>query len=142
MPKLNGLVEVALFVEDLPRACAFYEQVLGLRKIQSSERGCVFRVANRQFLLLVTHEAARTPSETSGGVVPPCAVPQREGPGPGHIAFAVSRGALDSWRTCVENHGVEVLSDITWQRGTRSLYFRDSDGHLIELATPGLWEVQ
>jgi len=26
--QLNGLVETALFVEDLPRACDFYEQLL------------------------------------------------------------------------------------------------------------------
>ena len=26
-----------------------------------------------------------------------------------------------------------------WPRGGESLYFRDPDGHLVELATPGLW---
>jgi len=25
--------------------------------------------------------------------------------------------------------------------GGHSIYFRDPDGHLLELATPGLWEV-
>ena len=27
-----------------------------------------------------------------------------------------------------------------WPRGGVSVYFRDPDGHLLELATPGLWE--
>ena len=35
-PTLNGLVETAFFVEDLPRACDFYEQVLGLSKVKAS----------------------------------------------------------------------------------------------------------
>ncbi len=29
----------------------------------------------------------------------------------------------------------------SWSRGGRSIYFRDPDGHLLELATPGLWSV-
>ncbi|MBB4053673.1 catechol 2,3-dioxygenase-like lactoylglutathione lyase family enzyme [Devosia subaequoris] len=28
---------------------------------------------------------------------------------------------------------------MAWDRGGKSLYFRDSDGHLIELGTPGIW---
>jgi len=26
-------------------------------------------------------------------------------------------------------------------RGGHSIYFRDPDGHLLELATPGLWAI-
>ena len=37
--------------------------------------------------------------------------------------------------------GIEIESEVTWTRGGRSLYFRDPDGHLVELATPGVWEV-
>ncbi|MBI1786023.1 MAG: VOC family protein [Acidobacteria bacterium] len=139
MQKLDGFAEVALFVDDLARSGAFYEQILGLKKIESSERGCVFRVAARQVLLLVTRRAARTPSRTPGGLVPSCAVAHRAGPGPGHIAFGLSPRALESWRRQLEGHGVEVLSYVAWPRGARSLYFRDPDGHLIELATPGIW---
>jgi catechol 2,3-dioxygenase-like lactoylglutathione lyase family enzyme len=29
---------------------------------------------------------------------------------------------------------------VGWPRGGRSVYFRDPDGHSVELATPGLWE--
>jgi catechol 2,3-dioxygenase-like lactoylglutathione lyase family enzyme len=30
---------------------------------------------------------------------------------------------------------------MAWPRGGTSLYFRDPDGHLVELATPGLWSI-
>ena len=33
-PTLNGLVETALFVEDVGRASDFYETVLGLSKVK------------------------------------------------------------------------------------------------------------
>ena len=60
--------------------------------------------------------------------------------GAGYIAFAVSWGALDFQRTRLENCSVAILSDVTWQRRARSLYFRDPDGYRIEFATTGLWD--
>ncbi len=140
-PPLKGLVETALFVEDVSRACDFYEQVLGLEKIKAGDTGCVLRVADQRYLLLVSREAARTPNKTaSGDVLPPCALPEQDGRGPGHIAFGVSEGALGSWQAYLVKHGIEILSEVTWEGGARSLYFRDPDGHMIELATAGIWE--
>ena len=35
--------------------------------------------------------------------------------------------------------GVETVGEYRWPRGGTSLYMRDPDGALVELATPGLW---
>ena len=138
---LNGLVETALFVEDLPRACDFYEQVLGLTKVKASDTGCVFRVGDQRYLLIISRRAAHTPNKTaSGNVLPPCALSQHDGRGPGHIAFGISADEVESWQARLAKHDVDLLSEISWEGGARSLYFRDPDGHMIELATPGIWE--
>ena len=50
MAKLTGLLEAALFVEDLSRARDFFQQVVSLAKIQESEAGCVFVVAKGQLV--------------------------------------------------------------------------------------------
>ena len=108
---------------------------------QASDAGAVFRVEDQRYLLIVLRAAAHTANKTSSGdVLPPCALPQHNGRGPGHIAFGVSPDALDSWRARLVKYDVDVLSDITWKDGARSLYFRDPDGHMIELATAGIWE--
>lgn len=67
MPNLHGLSDAALFVENLSRARDFYQQVIGLEKLQESEAGCVFAVAEGQLLLLISQEKARVPSKTPGG---------------------------------------------------------------------------
>lgn len=139
MPNLNGLLEAALVVSDLHRARDFYQQVVGLQKLQESDDGCVFAITKGQLLLLITEEKAKIPSQTPGGEVPPCLAGPGKAQGAGHIAFAVAAAELDVWRSHLESKGVAVLREVVWERGARSLYFRDPDGHLLELATPGLW---
>ena len=135
----DGLLETALFVENLPRARDFYQQVVGLEKRQESEFGCVFVVAKGQLLLLISQEKARIPSVTPGGTVPACLGESREARCAGHLAFTVPKVLLQAWRGRLESKGVKVLSEVTWDGGACSLYFRDPDGHLLELATSGLW---
>jgi catechol 2,3-dioxygenase-like lactoylglutathione lyase family enzyme len=36
-------------------------------------------------------------------------------------------------------HGVNLEGRTQWPRGGTSVYFRDPDDHLLEIATPGLW---
>ena len=38
MPKLDGVLETALYTDDMERARAFYEGVLGLKSIFSDSR--------------------------------------------------------------------------------------------------------
>ncbi len=135
MPEVAGLLETALWVADVPRACDFYEQVLGLRKIREDERGGAFAVPGGPVLLLSKQGSTREPKVTPGGVVPPCGAS-----GSMHVAFAVPRSEMEAWRSWLESHGVEVESEVHWEHSGRSLYFRDPDGHLLELGTPGLWD--
>lgn len=140
-PTVNGLVETALFVEDVEVAGEFYENVLGLPKLRTSGIGRLFRLGEQRYLLLFNRNAAQTPNKTdSGDVLPACALPEQNGRGPGHIAFGISEKDLDFWRARLKKHDVDLLKEISWETGAHSLYFRDPDGHLIELATPGIWE--
>jgi hypothetical protein len=34
-----------------------------------------------------------------------------------------------------------VESKVVWPLGGHSLYFRDPDNHVVELATPGIWSI-
>jgi catechol 2,3-dioxygenase-like lactoylglutathione lyase family enzyme len=135
MPKLNAVLETALYVDDLPRAKAFYEGSLGLSVLFANGRMCAFDVGGKSVLLTFLRGASAEPMHTPGGTIP-----GHDGTGPLHMGFAVSAEELPAWEERLREQGIPVESRTTWSRGGTSLYFRDPDGHLLELATPGLWE--
>ena len=134
MPKLDGILETALYVDDMARARAFYEGVLGLAPIFEDKRLTAYGVAGRDVLLLF-----RRGGSTRTVIMPGGTIPGHDGSGPLHIAFAIGAAEEPAWRRQLASHDVPIEGETTWSRGGRSIYFRDPDGHLLELATPGLW---
>ena len=59
----------------------------------------------------------------------------------GRLRAAIAAEDVESWRGRLESEGVAVESVVTWPRGAKSLYFRDPDGNLAELITPGFWSI-
>ena len=68
-------------------------------------------------------------------------VPPHGGSGQLHLAFSIAAADLGPWRGRLEAEGVPVESEVSWPGGATSLYFRDPDGHLVELITPGFWAI-
>jgi catechol 2,3-dioxygenase-like lactoylglutathione lyase family enzyme len=130
MDEIEGIVETAVYVDDLDQAEVFYRDVLGLALLsRETGRHVFFRVGVRQVLLVF--KAAAT---LQGGPLPP-----HGATGPGHLAFGVRAGSLPAWRQRLAAHGVVVEKEITWPRGGSSLYFRDPAGNSVEILTPGVW---
>ena len=69
-----------------------------------------------------------------GGTIPP-----HDGHGPVHMAFSIAAAELSEWEARLAGAGMAIEGRTKWPRGGESIYFRDPDGHLLELATPGLW---
>ena len=137
MPKLDGIVETCIHTTDMERAKAFYEGVIGLQSIYSDNRLTAYAVAGNDVLLVFKKGATSETSHMPGGGV----IPGHAGDGTLHVAFAISKDQLAAWEERLAAKGVAVEGAHTWTRGGRSIYFRDPDGHLLELATPGLWTV-
>ena len=136
MPKLAGVIETALYVDDLARAIAFYRDILGLAALNQDTRFAAFDVGGRSVLLLFKRGATLETVHLPGGTIPP-----HDGHGPLHIAFAVTADALPEWERRLTEQGVSIEARTAWPRGGHSIYFRDPDNHLLELVTPGVWEI-
>jgi catechol 2,3-dioxygenase-like lactoylglutathione lyase family enzyme len=136
MPNITGVLETSLYVADVNRAAQFYEQLFGFQRMFADERLCALGVAGKQILLLFQRGASIEPIPVADGIMPP-----HDGSGTLHLAFACSADELPRWEVHLTAHEVPIESRIHWERGGTSIYFRDPDENLIELATPGIWPI-
>jgi catechol 2,3-dioxygenase-like lactoylglutathione lyase family enzyme len=129
-PKTDGILESSLYVSDLSRSIRFYEETFGFRVIvEFGERGCAMQAGAHQVLLLFKKGASRDIQSP------------HDGGGELHVAFAIQSAELSRWESWLETRGIEVEEKKVWDLGGCSLYFRDPDRHLLELATPGTWPI-
>jgi catechol 2,3-dioxygenase-like lactoylglutathione lyase family enzyme len=129
-PKTEGILESSLYVEDVVASARFYEKIFGFRTISDfGGRGCALQVGDRQVLLLFKKGASRLIQSP------------HDGDGELHVAFAIPTSELASWEAWLEENGIAVEEKRTWDLGGVSVYFRDPDRHLVEIATPGVWSI-
>jgi len=57
------------------------------------------------------------------------------------LAFGIPSTELANWESWLQTGEIALEEKRAWESGGWSLYFRDPDRHLIELATPGAWLV-
>jgi catechol 2,3-dioxygenase-like lactoylglutathione lyase family enzyme len=135
---VTGIVEAALYVEQVARSMDFYRDLFGFEEELRVENIGVLRVPGRQALILFPRSIAQAPV-----ITPPLAIdgtiPPHGGSGRMHVAFSIRPEDLDPWKSRLAEHGVKIESIVRWKRGGTSLFFRDPDQHLIELLSPGLW---
>ncbi len=133
-PTSSGILETALYCDDLPRAQDFYRRILGAEVLLASDRLVALALPGPGVLLLFRRGTSDQTLTTPGGVVP-----GHGASGVQHLAFAIPATELGAWRTHLDASGVAIESEVRWPRGGTSLYVRDPDGHSVEFATPGLW---
>ena len=134
--RVTGILETALHVEDVARSREFYQNIFGFPVLQGDERFCALNVANKQVLLLFKKGGSTEPVAVPGGIIPP-----HGGDGHLHFAFSILAGDLPAWEARLRDHHIAIESRVQWDRGGTSIYFRDPDGHLAELVTPGIWAI-
>jgi catechol 2,3-dioxygenase-like lactoylglutathione lyase family enzyme len=133
-PPLDGILETALYVDDLDAARDFYLEVMGLTEIFADDRMASLNVGDDRVLLLFKRGASAHTTEVPGGTIPP-----HDGGGPVHMAFAIDDTGFDAWEAHLEAHDTPIEARTDWPGRGYSIYFRDPDGHLLELASRRLW---
>ncbi len=133
-PDIDGILETAVYVDDMDAAHAFYSDILGLKRMVAGERLYAYDAGPAQTLLVFYRGHTGEDVDTPGGVVP-----GHDTSGHGHFAFRVSDDQLQPWRDYLGARGVRITSEVTWPAGGTSLYFNDPDGNVLELAAAPLW---
>lgn len=135
-PKLSGVLETTLYVDDVERSGEFYQRVFGFEKIAGDARLQALSVEGKTVLLLIRKGSSVEPHQSSGGIIP-----GSDSSGTSHLTFSIAAADLDAWEKWLAQNGVAIESKVRWELGGHSLYFRDPDQHLLELATPGTWPI-
>jgi len=134
IPRVTGQLESSLYVANLDRSRDFYQRVFGFEMLLQEERMVGLAVPGGSVLLLFVRGGSVEPSQMPGGVIPP-----HDGRGTMHLCFAVPLVEPGAWERHLVALGILVESRVVQSFGGASLYFRDPDGHSLEVAGPGLW---
>jgi len=122
---------VVLKVRNLERTKKFYAEVMGLEimKVEPSIKMAFFASNGRDHHEIAAIEIdANVPDSQASGV------------GLSHLAFRLRDEAhLRAAYTDLKEHGVKIISAVN-HGVTKSIYFRDPDGHLLEVYCDGLPE--
>jgi catechol 2,3-dioxygenase-like lactoylglutathione lyase family enzyme len=135
MPTIKGVVETVLYTRNMRLARYFFESVMGLTPHTADHRFTAYALEWNMLLLFADGETSET-VELPGdmGTIPP-----HDGSGRQHVAFAIAADALDEWAEHLHANEIAIEGQTRWPKGAVSLYFRDPDGHLLELVTRGVW---
>lgn len=135
------------------KSTTFYQHVLGLEPQIKSPRLTMFPLSNTTLILF---KLGQTASDSIGerGVIP--------GHGPDeqtvralttsdadgnseatlhtHYCLAVAtRIEVDTWEEYLKSKDVILRGTMNWEKGGRSVYFEDPDGHIGEIGSRGIW---
>lgn len=121
--------ETCLYVADLARSRAFYEDQLGLEVISEVPGRHLFLRVGASVLLCFIADVARQATE----------VPPHFGAGQLHVAFETSKAEYPVWKEKIRAAGIAIEHEHDWGRGYQSFYFRDPDQHCLEVVMAGMW---
>jgi len=132
MTSPRGVLETCLYAEDLASAHRFYTEVLGMEVLSYAEdRMLVLRCGPG---VLILFRASKTQ-------IPDAGVPPHGTTGAGHMAFTASAAEIDAWAVRLTDRQVPIEHKI-WPNESRSLYFRDPAGNVLEFAMPAVWSLE
>jgi glyoxylase I family protein len=131
--RLNGLHHVTLVCRDVNRSVAFYRNLLGLRLVKQTTSE-----DDRTARHLYFGDEHGRPGTLITCLEYPNLEPGRVGQGSTHhFALGVeSEEELRAWRDYLAGRGVPC-SEVLDRTYFKSVYLRDPDGHVVELATDG-----
>ena len=139
-PKLGQIVETILYTSNVPRLAAWYTDVMGIQPFaEMGPRGAGFSLLNNTILLLFNRTMTTQDIVEERGTIPKHGCELGLGQ---HMAFGCDGpAALNEWEAHFKAKGVPIIGKMDWERGGKSVYVKDWEGHVIEVMTRGVWHV-
>lgn len=122
--------ETSLYVKNLEVTHNFYHNILEFDIISKVSGRHIFFRAGRTVLLCFIAQTTKKEST----------LPKHFGSGQLHLAFEVPKEKYNESKSYLISKGIEIEHEADWGDGFFSCYFRDPDGHSLEIVPAGMWE--
>lgn len=130
MGKITKIKETCLYVKNLSRTEKFYHELLGFPVIsKKAGRHIFFRVGSDVLLCFISEITENDKN-----------LPPHFGSGEQHLAFEVSGNDYQEMKNDLLKLSIKIIHEEHWRKDIYSAYFKDPDGHLLEIVTEGLWD--
>ena len=128
MGLIKSISELALWVQDLEQAIAFYRDCLGFEVVDIDPGHNAFLKSGDFLLVLFNPKSPNTPLANEY-------LARTGGPRGDvyHVAFEVDPDKLDGFAASLRERGEVVRGPVEFATGRRSYFLEDRDEHTIEL---------
>ena len=133
--KFRKIVETSIYSSDLEKMKEFYVDKLGLTLVSEQKGRHVFLKTDKNMLLIFNYGVTGGEKETSHGAsTPPSMV---------HVAFEIESDEYEDTKDLLEKNNIQIEKEVVWENNikSRSIYFRDPAGNLVEFITRNFWQV-
>jgi catechol 2,3-dioxygenase-like lactoylglutathione lyase family enzyme len=131
--KFRKIIETSIYSTDLSKMKEFYVDRLGLEFVSEQLGRHVFLKTDKNMLLIFNPEITTIEKDTiHGATTPPSMV---------HIALEIEPNECEIAKDLLIKNDIDIEKEIEWgnEIKSRSIYFRDPAGNLIEFITKGHW---
>lgn len=133
--KLRKVIETSIYSSDLEKMKEFYIDKLGLEFVSEQIGRHVFLKTDKNMLLIFNYGVTVAEKETCHGApTPPSMV---------HVAFEIESCEYEEAKDLLAKNNIQIEKEIEWENniGSKSIYFRDPSGNLLEFITENYWGV-
>ncbi len=135
MMKFTKIVETCIYSSELKEMKDFYMNKLGLDFVSEEKGRHVFLKAGKSMLLIFNPESTLNDSISifpiHGAITPPSIV---------HFALEINTADYEKWKDLLSKKQINIEKELKIGN-SRSVYFRDPSGNVVELITENAWPI-
>jgi catechol-2,3-dioxygenase len=135
MMKFTKIVETCIYSSELKEMKDFYMNKLGLDFVSEENGRHVFLKAGKSMLLIFNPKSTLNDSISifpiHGAITPPSIV---------HFALEINTADYEKWKDLLSKKQINIEKELKIGN-SRSVYFRDPSGNVVELITENAWPI-
>ena len=133
----RNVVETCIYSSNLEIMKNFYVDKVGLELISEEKGRQVYLRAGKNMVLIFNPDVTRIEGKSifpaHGAMTPPACI---------HFVLEIERHDYDRLKIMLTQKSIDIEKELQFETGSRSIYFRDPVGNLLEFITECNWPIE